>query len=345
VTISEQLQEVVDHAGRDRQLTGIVASVMRPSAGIYWQGAYGDCAIDREFFIASTTKLHTSAIILRLVERGVLSLDDCAVDVLGAEPSARLHVMSGVDRTSEITVRHLMSHTSGIADYFQGQSSDGSSLESAVRSGRDRPWTSSEAVDWAREIGAAFAPGTRRKALYSDTNYQLLGLVIERVTGATYRETLTREIIEPLGLTRTRLYVDPADTSPLPLRDGDHVLDIPRAMTSFGPDGGVVSTAADLMTFLRAFFEGGLFDPAVVDELGDYRRIFFPLQYGVGIARFALPRLVGGVELVGHSGLSGAFAFLAPASGTYVTGTVNNVAKPSRSFQLMLRLVRVARQS
>jgi D-alanyl-D-alanine carboxypeptidase len=83
-------------------------------------------------------------------------------------------------------------------------------------------------------------------------------------------------------------------------------------MASFGPDGGIVSTAGELMTFVRAFFEGGLFERATIGQLQDYRRIFFPLQYGVGFARFALPRVLGGEELIGHSGLSGAFAFLAP---------------------------------
>lgn len=113
-------------------------------------------------------------------------------------------------------------------------------------------------------------------------------------------------------------------------------------MTSFGPDGGIVSTAGDLMTFLRAFFEGGLFDRSLIEQLADYRRIFFPLQYGVGFARFSLPRLLGGETMLGHSGLSGAFAFHAPGPGVFVTGTVNNIARPSRPFRLMQRLVRAA---
>ncbi len=174
-------------------------------------------------------------------------------------------------------------------------------------------------------------------------------MVIEQVTGKEYAHVLHREVSTPLGLQDTYLSTSPSTCPsgrpPHPLRHGDHPLDIPRAMASFGPDGGIVSTANDLMRFAGGFFEGELFDMSTIERLQRYRRIFFPLQYGVGIARFSMPRVLtplGATELIGHSGLSGAFAFLAPSSGVYVTGTVNNIAKPQRSFQLMLRLVREA---
>ena len=114
-------------------------------------------------------------------------------------------------------------------------------------------------------------------------------------------------------------------------------------MVSFGPDGGVVATAADLMAFLRAFHTGVLFDD--LDPFsGEYRRVFFPLQAGVGHLRFRLPRAMWlrgtPPDLRGHSGLSGAFAFVDVDSGTYLAGTVNDIAQPSRSFKLMLQLVR-----
>lgn len=346
MTVDARLRAVVDRAGRDRQLAGIVAAVERPATGLVWAGAHGECTTETPFFIASTTKLHTTAIVLRLVERGALQLDDRLVDVLGdsdvAPSLSGLHTLGGVDHTPEITVRHLLSHTSGLADYFQGRLPDGSRLDRTITSGHDRGWTSLEAIDLARRIGAAFPPGHRRRALYSDTNFQLLGLVIETVLGRPYAAALQTEIVSPLGLAHTELYVDPSDSRPLPLRHGDHVLVAPLAMTSFGPDGGIVATAGDLMTFVRAFFEGVLFDRSMFERLADYRRIFFPLQYGVGFARFALPTVLGGEPMLGHSGLSGAFAFHAPRTGVFVTGTVNNIARPSRPFRLMQRLVRAA---
>lgn len=346
MTVEGRLQAALDRAARDRQLVGIVAAVERPATGLVWTGAHGECRADTSFFIASTTKLHTTAIVLRLVERGALRLDDRLIDVLGdssvAAALSGLHTLHGVDHTPEITVRHLLSHTSGLADYFQGRCPDGSRLDRDITSGHDRRWTPVETIDLARRIGPAFPPGHRRKALYSDTNFQLLGLVIAEVTHQTYADALRTEIVSPLGLSHTYLYVDPHDTRPLPLRHGDHVLSVPLAMSSFGPDGGIVSTAGDLMTFVRAFFEGGLFDRSTIERLSDFRRIFFPLQYGVGFARFALPTALGGAPMIGHSGLSGAVAFYAPGPGVFVTGTVNNIARPSRSFRLVQRLIRAA---
>jgi len=345
MSIEARLQSVLDRAAQDPQLTGIVAAVERPARGLRWVGQHGECGVGTQFFVASTTKLHTTAILLRLMERGDLRFDDRLVDMVDPAMLRGLQVHRGIDRTADVTIEHLMAQTSGIADYFQGRLPDGASVEESLLSGADRSWNGREAVAMASAIGAAFPPGAPRRALYSDTNYQLLGMVIERVSGGTYADALRDEVIEPLDLHDTHLSTDPSDPTPLPLRYGDHRLDIPRAMASFGPDGGIVSTADDLMRFVRGFFEGDLFDPVIISRLQRYHRIFFPLQYGVGLSRFAMPRVLapfGAAELIGHSGLSGAFAFLAPASMTYVTGTVNNIAKPQRSFKLMLRLVQAA---
>ncbi len=259
-----------------------------------------------------------------------------------------IHVFRGIDRTDQITVRHLMAQTSGLPDYFGGRRRGGKTLEHTLRSGSDVGWTLHNVLEAAREMGPAFLPGAPGRALYSDTNFQLLGRLIEEATGVSYADSLRGEIVGPLGLDHTWLYTDPADDRVLPLRDGRHRLDIPNAMASSGPDGGIAATVGDLMGFLRGFFEGRLFDPAIVTQLQRYNRIFFPLEYGIGFARFRLPRIFSpwapAPELIGHSGLSGAFAFFAPERHMYLAGTVNNLARPSRPFRLMLRLLQRLRQ-
>lgn len=327
-------------------LAGAVARVEHADGSLAWTGAYGEAEADTPLFIASTTKLYTTAIVLRLMERGQLRLDDPLIDRVGDGLVAGLHVHRGVDHTSRITIRHLLSQTSGLADYFGGKQKDGRSLERTLRDGHDTAWTFTDALDWSRTMGPVFPPGAKRKARYSDTNYQLLGRVIEEATGQAYADALRTEVLEVLGLHGTWLYADATDQRALPLRDGGRRLDIPLAMTSFGPDGGVVADVADLMTFLRGFFEGQLFDASVLPSLGDWQRIFFPLQYGIGLMRFKLPRILSPLsdppELVGHSGLSGAFAFFVPRDQLYLAGTVNDIARPDRSFRLMLELVREA---
>ena len=349
MTVEHALTRVIDRAGEERDIAGSVVRVETEDRKLVWEGSTGELDPERPFFIASTTKLYTTAIVLRLSERGCFNLEDRLVDLVDPDVVSGIHVFRGIDHTNQIKVRHLLSQTSGLADYFGGRRRRGETLEHTLRSGTDMGWTLEDVLEAAREIGPAFLPGAPGRALYSDTNFQLLGRVIEEATGVSYADALRGEIIDPLGLDHTWLYTDPADARPLPLRDGRHRLDIPTAMASTGPDGGVVATVGDLMVFLRGFFEGRLFDPAIIPHLKAYNRIFFPLEYGVGFARFRLPRIFSpwapSPELIGHSGLSGAFAFFAPERNTYLAGTVNNLVRPSRSFRLMLRLLQTLRQS
>lgn len=342
--VEDRLQRVLARTERDRHLSEVIVRIERGDGTFCWTGSSGELDQATPFFIASATKLYTTAIVLRLVERGRLTLDARLIDLVGPELVRRLHVHRGTDSTDRITVRHLLSHTSGLPDYFLGKRSDGRSLEQTLRAGTDVAWTLDDVLATARYKGSAFPPGAPRKALYSDTNFQVLGCLVELLTGLQYAEALRQEVLAPLELHDSWLYTDPSDDRPLPLRDGANRLSIPQAMISFGPDGGVVATVSDLMRFLRGFFEGDLFDPAVLTSLKVYNRIFFPLQYGVGFARFKLPRIVSPwvapPELLGHSGHSGAFAFHATREDVYLAGTYNNLARPDRPFRLMMQLLR-----
>ncbi len=97
------------------------------------------------------------------------------------------------------------------------------------------------------------------------------------------------------------------------------------------------------MIFIKAFFKGELFPIEYFNEMKRWNKIFFPLEYGVGLARFKLPRVFSPFrampELLGHSGLSGAFAFYAPDKNVYLTGTVNQINHPDISFKLMLQFL------
>ncbi len=117
---------------------------------------------------------------------------------------------------------------------------------------------------------------------------------------------------------------------------------VPKYLASNGPDGGLVSTASECVVFLRAFFEGRLFDRALLERMTTWNPIFFPLSYGWGLMRFQLPRFFRPrplPEFIGHSGSTGSFAFTCPSGSLYLAGTVNQIA-PARPFSLMIGLVR-----
>lgn len=340
----KSLQAVLDKTVDAKKVFGVSFAIKKD--GHVWTGSSGDLSNDQPYFIASTTKLFTTAIILHLRANGRLNLHDNIGAYLDKPILQGLHVYKGKEYSEDITIKHLLSHISGLADYFQGKGTSGKSLENEITEGNDRSWTFEEAIERTKKMKPLFAPGTKNKANYSDTNFQLLGKIIETITNQSYSENCKDLIIRPLGLTKTYLYQDPADTTPKTLYYKTNQLNIPKAMTSFGADGGMVSTSAEMLVFIEAFFSGRLFPSSYINELQEWNKIFFPMRSGVGIHLFRLPWFfnpTGAIPyFIGHSGLSGALAYYSPQENIYVAGTVNQVAHPDISFRTMIKLARIA---
>jgi D-alanyl-D-alanine carboxypeptidase len=133
-------------------------------------------------------------------------------------------------------------------------------------------------------------------------------------------------------------------------RSGDDLLERrtrprPEYLSSNVSDGGLVSTASECVIFLRAFFEGQLFDQALLERMMTWNSIFFPLRYGYGLMYFQLPQFVSLrplPEFVRHSGSTGSFAFTCPSRSMYLAGTINQIASPAKPFFLMSNLVNAA---
>lgn len=291
------------------------------------------------FLLASTSKLFITAMVFQLVAEGRLALDAPILRVFPGELD-RLHLWRGQDLTGRITLRHLLCHTSGLPDYFEGRRRDGGSLAAELMAGQDRAYGLPDVLRWVRdEMRPAFAPGEGMQALYADTNFYLLAEIVAHAGGEGLDSALAARLCRPLGLTRTAFFKPGMET--LPLRSGARVLEIPRALASMPGDGGAVSCLADLACFTQAFFEGRLFPPALLADLPPWRRVFFPLRAGMGVLRFAMPRWLppfrAGLEFIGHSGISGAFAFRCAARGRVIVGTLNQLQDRARPYRLMVK--------
>ncbi|VAW14831.1 D-alanyl-D-alanine carboxypeptidase, partial [hydrothermal vent metagenome] len=285
---------------------------------------------------------------MQLVEDKTISLDTPIVEFFAPGYLDGLHKLGGKDFTNSITVQNLLAHTSGIADYFEQKQSDGSVFLKEVLQGNDKSYNLDDVVETARSsMKPKFTPGIAKKAFYSDTNFQLLGAIIEKSSGMSFAKAVKTRIVEPLGLKNTwRFEADGprAEQKIIPLRNGKNQLDIPCVMTSVGADGAIVSTAADGLAFISAVFEGKLFSPQLLETIcSDWRRIFFPLQYGTGIMLFQLPPILTMFkkqpQIIGHSGISGAFFYAQPENGIYVSGTVNQLASRSLPYNFLLRAI------
>jgi D-alanyl-D-alanine carboxypeptidase len=350
-SLESKLTRLLEQYDARADTNGVRFALAAPQRG--WRWEWSASGSREQYFIASTTKLYVAALVMQLRAEGRLELDTPAAGYLDPAVMAGIHVLRGVDAGGRITIRELLSHTSGIADYFEQRQRDGSTqIGKALQA--DFAWTFADVLRITKdELTPRFAPSTPGKAFYSDTNYQLLGAVIEAVTGASFEDTLRERILAPLALAETYPFtlgtVERYDSVAAMLYDKQRVA-IPKAMASVRADGGMVSTASDGLTFLEAFMTGRLFPRAYLDEMqSQWRAIFAPLQYGMGLMRFALPRYYTLFKevppMIGHSGASGAVLYFIPALDLYVSGTVNQIKKRSLSYNLLTRLVMACEQA
>ena len=339
----------------DKQVKGdihnAVVGVRSKDGRVNHSAAAGDAQPGRAmttetpYLLASISKMYTAAVIMQLWQEGRLALEAPIADYLPADLIDGLHVYQGTDYSRRIQVVQLLAQTSGLADYFEGKPQGGRSLLDDLKAGRDRTLDIQQVVDIARSMPPNFAPGTR--AAYSDTNFQLLGAIIEAVSGQSVEEAFQARIFAPLGLEHTTVYQPDLHEADPPLAEVYNQttpLHLPGFFSTITPDGGLVATVDDSLAFLQAFFEGRLFEARhLARMMGHWNRIFFPMQYGYGIMRFKLPRLFSPFkpipEFVGHSGSTGSFAFYCPAKAMYLAGTVNQLAAQRKPFNLMVSIV------
>ncbi|TVQ27496.1 MAG: class A beta-lactamase-related serine hydrolase [Spirochaetaceae bacterium] len=317
---------------RNRAVHGAILCVENGAGTLSWTGASGNLEPRARYFIASVTKMYVTVVVLRLRAENRIDLDAPMSRYLPEELIAGLHVTDGVDRTAEITVRHLISNTSGLTDYFFGKGPDGRKAAVGLFDGHDEAWPVERIVERVRTLKPRFRPGQPGKVHYSDTNYELLGSIIESVTGKPIAEVFREYIFDDLGLRDTYAFADPEDTTPAPMYYKEKPVHVPRYIASITAEGGLVSTAPEVMKFLKAFFAGHFFPKETIEELKAWNRIYFPGQFdfGIGLEKQWVPRIMSPLkpigELLGFWGQSGAFAFHNPGHDLYFTGTVNQLS-------------------
>jgi D-alanyl-D-alanine carboxypeptidase len=242
--------------------------------------------------VGSNTKMFVSTVVLQLVGEREVSLDAPIERYLPG-----LVQGNGYDGNA-ITVRQLLQHTSGLADYVQDVLAD--------PDGINHPWQPEELVTLGLSHPPLFAPGTGWA--YSNTGYVVLGMLVEAVTGNDIRTEITDRIIKPLRLNQTS-YPRPGDKSipgPHPRGyfafPGQPITDFTEFEPSVaGAAGALISTGLDMTTFVRALLSGKVLRRDLLAEM----RTTVPADgvdyddYGLGIMEYSLP--CGGVYW-GHDG-------------------------------------------
>ncbi|MDT0450774.1 serine hydrolase domain-containing protein [Streptomyces hesseae] len=302
---SVQAQPAADHPATQAALNSYQAQA-GPGAGLYagdstgsWNLSAGTAVVNTNkplqpifhFRIGSQTKTFTAAVVLQLVDEGKVSLDTPIGRYLPGVVDG-----NGYDGNA-ITVRQLLQHTSGVAESRNPTSRN-----------PDGTFTLSALVRDGLSYRSVSAPGAEFH--YSNTNFQIAGMLIEKITGMPVARAITSRIIEPLGLTQTTFPAAGDRTLPVRFVPGyvgnrigplffwvDNTSEVePSAYSSAG---AIISTQQDLTTFYQALIGGKVVSGASLAEMEKTVPVVQGIGYGLGLESIPLP--CGGTAW-GHNG-------------------------------------------
>lgn len=322
----EQLQAILD-----QQVAGGVPGIIlrvETRDGEVWSGAAGATALDgppmtptTRLPIFSVSKMAVATAALSLVEDGTISLEDPISKWLDAS------TIGDLPNADRLTVRHLINQTGGLRDYWDD------AFTEAVVADMTRQWSPQELVAHAAEGAPAGSPDDG-DADYANTNYVLLGLIIEQATGSPLHTVLRDRVLEPLEMSQTASWEEGILRPQAAgyITDGDNLVDVTGVDLSLSwGAGGLVSTAEDVATLTRAAVLGGgvLSDETRSSVMTTFTPWEDGLDYGLGIMRVT----AFGNPAYGHMGDGPGYASLSlydPAAGISVVVLLNVTSEEAR---------------
>ncbi|MDQ3543866.1 MAG: beta-lactamase family protein [Actinomycetota bacterium] len=255
---------------------GMSATVMTPEGT--WSGTTGkadgvrDLQVDDQFAIASITKSVVAAQVMLMVEAGELALDDLAADHL--PPDLQFDA-------NDATIRHLLSHRSGIPDYYD-------LLYESQQTDFQRVWTPTEILELLPT--GRTPPGSTFS--YAETNYLLLKLVIEHLRGRPLTDVLREGVLAINGLERLVHQPDESPTEPMamPAGESNAVLEIRggylpslASTTAYNASGAIASDSLSLARWWRALCAGEIISQASLTEISTFEPAAYLGSYGLGV--------------------------------------------------------------
>ena len=296
---------------------------------------YGGRDANSPLFTASVAKLFVTTCFMILNEQGKLGLNDKLSEYFEDDILKGLHTFKNKDYSYDLKLADLLFHKSGLQCWYQ----TGGIHEQVMRKDFEFPFEMQLAN--TKDNVAKFAPGSH-KAFCSDINFNLLAKVIEKISGRHISEVYQEHIFKPLGLSKTNFIND--ESLAIPVWVKDKQIHRPKFISTHG-EQAVITTANDLMIFLKAFFTGKLFDAKIFEELSVYTRFMFPMfSIYAGGGYWQIP--LGGIdnlflgkgELLGHSGSTSSFAFYYPLRDLYFVGDFNQAASPALAVRFVMSL-------
>lgn len=317
-----------------------------PNLGINY--TYSNTTPNQHFHSASVGKLMTSTLIFMAIEKGLLNLDTRIHTILEHGTLDNLFVYDGHDYQDEITIKHLLGHTSGVNDYFESETFDGSLFIDDVLKNSDTFWKPTDVLDFTRRRQRAIA-GPEKKFLYSDTGYILLGLIIEAIYNMPFHQALDTFIFNTASMNETTLsyYGENFDENALaPMYINGVDVHLFKSLSCDFSGGGLSTTSEDLVKFLKHFQDGSFISQQSIDQMSNFENRFNQgLYYGLGLMQvrfgeffFLLKKLP---KLQGHLGVTGVHAWYDPETKNSFVLNVGNTKDMEMSFRLLISILRI----
>lgn len=300
---------------------------------------------DNQFKIASITKTMTATVILQMQEEGKLKITDSVSKYLSDIKYARIneiHYFKKKAYGNSLTIQQLLQHTSGLADIFTDAAFR---FYVSLYFNKKQNWDPEKLLKRYYKYGlnkdAHFAPDSGY--FYSDVNYFLLGLIVEKISGQKLAQQFRARIFEPLKMTQT--YFEYYES---PLGEGKTAhsylgkRNITKTLnTSYDwAGGGVVSTTSDLAVFLKALFNGNLYQQESTLQAMT-RMLPHTLQsgkvsyYGLGLYQYTF----NGDIYYGHGGFWGSLIVYSPSKNITFCGSINQVNPSFKTSQFIETLL------
>lgn len=293
--------------------------------------------------LASVGKLFTATIIGMLHDKGLLNFEDKIAEFLDEELMNGLHIYKGKDYSGDITIKHLLTQTSGLNDVFFH-------LLKMMLKDPDFKITVREALEWGKKnLKPVDKPG--RRHFYTDTNYYLLGLIIENLTNKKFHEVVHEMIFDPLGMENAYVngFSEPKAKARYPSANiyiyNVNWIDDKRVAQIDYSGGSIVAPLDEFLIFMKALVNHQLVKEETLNKMiSDDIKMGFPaigFDYGYSVWKpKAIPLLMPKKFFCwGCVGVTGAFLFYHPLTESYVAGTFNDKSYTSKALRFMLTKV------
>ena len=302
------------------------------------------------FHIASIGKTFTATLISMLAERGVISFDDPIICYLPDTSLENLFFFEGKDYAEQVTIKELLSHTSGVADFFEDPVIKGIPFAEDIINNPGTFWTPDTLLDFSRHNQKSVGkPGDVFH--YSDTGYILLGKIIEEVTGKPFHVNLHDEFFVPLGMNDSYLmfHSEPANQPKKPIQKiwlNDTEVSQFTSLSSDWAGGGIVSTTADLLKFHQALRNGQLISHTMLEKMESFDNEFMPgIDYGLGMMEINFgdfsPVLDNLPQVTGNIGIWGTHMFYDRTTDTYINMNFGSSSHMGTSFEVLIEIMNV----